>query len=159
MTTLNQAEKQEAAEGQTQQKSVRISHIFAAHRQVLIEEFQERMRHELIPAYVANLDVIRRKRDEIVEKYGNEALANNKVKPEILELTWLRDQDIEKTKKEFLSEISALVTRFNGVRITESEKHPITGKDMNVDKVQFPDKSKANIYRLFIPYQELESRL
>ena len=148
MTTLNQAEKQ-----QEKPKAVKASHVFAAFRDVLIQQFRIEIQEDLIPKFKAAMIDLDKQKEEIIEKYHNEALAENRLKALKLEVLHARDQDIEDIKKMFNTEISAHIRSLKGERLTEEVKNEFGDvKFRNV--VKFPDGSKAQVQRLFIPYAD-----
>src|SRR3990167_8008766 len=60
----------ELADSKAKNPGIRISHVFAANRKVLLEEFGVKLVDEVVAPFNAALEDVRRERDTIIEKYG-----------------------------------------------------------------------------------------
>lgn len=133
---------------------IRSSQVFAAARQAALEGALAQIRSELIPAFNAEAEDIRREHAQIAK--SNKALADNKMKARMLALVHGRQQVLAKFEKDFMAEMEMHAGKLDGVKFQCTEVPRGKTKEVTVPKVKFGDGSIAKWPKLFVPFREFE---
>ena len=132
---------------------IRSSQVFAANRQVIIEDILARMRGELVPEFNAAVEDIQREHAEMSK--SNQALADNKKKARILTLVHARQGVLSEMQAEFTKRLEMEAAVLAGVKFDCTEIPRGKTKEETYPKVKFDDGSTAKWpTKLHIPFGE-----
>lgn len=132
---------------------IRASQVFAAQRQVILEDILSRMRGELIPEFNAEIEDIQRQHAEIAK--SNVARADNMKKARILKLVHTKQQILAELSAEFIKRVESEAAVLNGVVFQCTEVPRGKTKEETYPKVKFDDGSVAKWpTKLHVPNRE-----
>lgn len=136
--------------------SLRTSQVFAASRNAVQEESIAAIRADLVPAFNAEVIDIEKMHTETLNRFKNQALADNKRKARMLMLVHSRKAVLDVARLNFEASIDKLVEQLGGEKIIVKEIPKGEIAEREVRKVKFPDGSMARLPSFFIPYADFQ---
>lgn len=134
--------------------TLKQSKAFAAFRSSLITDKNHAILTELVPAFNAQCEDIRRKLEADFETYHNQAKTDNFRKSLVYDLILGRQKVLDQVQQSLQEEIAHRLNKDGAQLVTESIPDPKKeGREKKVLTALFPDGSKARVPQaLWIDY-------